>query len=100
MAFTAGFASPTLLTLHFVKHGAEFGAATEADYLNMADTFVGGAKPAGVLQCTRASNNDRVRFRLATQWFGVLKASNHIKTFYIPKPPPRNAKWFKNQCAM
>jgi hypothetical protein len=97
--FTAGFGSPYLLTLHFVKHGPLLGAATEAEYLQMADIFLGGPFVGGVAQCTRRSDHDRLRFHESTQRFGVLTGLNVIRTFYRFGPPRRDSRWFQMSCA-
>jgi hypothetical protein len=76
------------------------GAATEAEYLAMADAFLGGPIQRGTTECVRASNADRLRFNQGTQRFGVLTPANVVRTFYKLTPPPRDGTWFAEQCLM
>lgn len=100
MAYTKGFNDPSVLTLKFTKHGALLGVNTEAEYLEMADTFLGGPRDVRtVAECTRASDKCLLRFNHGAQLFGVLPTTQFIRTFYKFDPPPRNAKWFQKQCA-
>ena len=97
--FTKGFDDARALTLHFIKHGALLGAADENAYLVMADLFLGAPLAVGTAECTRQSDNDRLRFCEAAQRFGVLRTDNVIRTFYQFDPPPRDAAWFAKRCA-
>jgi hypothetical protein len=42
VAFTLGYATAATLTEKFTKHGRDLGFATEQEYLDTADTFLGG----------------------------------------------------------
>lgn len=98
--FTAGFATPSKLTEHFLKHGADLALATEQDYLAQADTFLGGPLAPGVTEGVRASDGDTVRFNAATQEYGVLRPDRTIRTYYrCTGGPPRNAAWFAKKLA-
>ena len=102
MAYTNGFGSAYVLTLKFKKHGHLLGAATEQDYLTMADTFLGGPLTAHMRECTRAASSKQLRFNEARQRFGILLQDNVICTFYQfdpPPPPARTQNWFTSQCA-
>lgn len=65
---TLGFTTAKALTLHFEKHRWEFqGVKTEADYLELADVFLGGAKTPDMLECWRKSDRNLMRFDPTTQ---------------------------------
>lgn len=99
MPFTKGFNNSRALALHFVKHGGLLGANSEAEYLAMADTFLGGPLEQGALECARASDQNLLRFREPGQRFGVLFRDKVICTFYRLGPPPRDVAWFRGKCA-
>ncbi len=80
------FANARQRNIHFQKHGAEFGAATEADYEAMADLFMSGPMNANTKDCTRVACDDYVRMDLVKTDFGVTCISTaFLRTFY--KPP-------------
>jgi len=101
VAHTKGFASGTHLSLHFADHGKLLGAASEAEYLSRADVFLGAPRPAGVAECHR-SKGDIVRFSHATQEYGVLSATGHIRSYYLPEAiwhhESSNAVYFCKEC--
>ena len=68
---TNGFNNGRDLTLHFIKHNQLLGVATETEYLEMADRFMGGPLSAGMTEGTRSSGR-RLRFDEAAQRFGIL----------------------------
>lgn len=87
MPYTKGFLSEGQKNSHFQKHASEFGVATVDEYLNSADTFLGGVKPAHVLECRRKKGGDVVRFDPITEDFGILGGiSGSILTYYRPIP--------------
>jgi len=94
------FADPAKLVDHYMRHGADFGATSAAQYEAMADTFLNGPRGAGVLQRTRR-NGDIVRYDPATQAFGVVKPDGTIRTYYKPDPAvhgyPTNLDYFHAQ---
>lgn len=70
--------------LHFQKHGREFKAATEVEYEQMADAFMGQPMTITTRECIRPQGIDRLRFNVANDHFGAaIVASTIIKTFYI-----------------
>lgn len=78
------FASPNERAIHFAKHGHEFGAATEIDYENLADAFMGGPLTLTMRECTRQNGTDRLRVNIANDHFGVaVVARNIVVTYYI-----------------
>jgi hypothetical protein len=80
--------APGELAIHFARHGHKFGIAglTEAQYEQMAETFMFGAVTADMSECTRPNRIDRLRSELVKKHFGVAMAnSNVIRTFYPPE---------------
>ena len=77
------FANPLERATHFVRHGAEFGCATEAEYEVLAEQFLFGPMEAHTRQCVRPKGNDRLRFRAIDRDFGVACVNpEFIRTFY------------------
>jgi len=83
--YTNGFADAAALSDHFVKHGSDFGVATEADYLHLADCFLGGPASPTTLEHVRVQG-DVIRFDTATNEFGVLDDNRTIRTYFRPVP--------------
>ncbi|MGO9470068.1 MAG: hypothetical protein ACLQVF_38705 [Isosphaeraceae bacterium] len=80
-----GFPDSVKLLDHYNRHGADFGAASAAQYEQMADAFLNGPGGTGVLQKVRR-NGDIVRYDPATEAFGVVKAGGAIRTHFKPNP--------------
>lgn len=78
----AKFSGRDQLNNHFQRHGADFGAATPADYESLADTFLVSPLSAPTLEHSR-SNGDCVRFNPTNDHFGIMRG-NIIRTFFIP----------------
>jgi hypothetical protein len=77
------FANPLEIATHFVRHGAEFGCATEDEYEVLAEQFLFGPMDARTRQCVRANGNDRLRFRAISRDFGVACVKPAFtRTFY------------------
>jgi hypothetical protein len=71
------------LAIHFARHGADVGAATEADYEALADGFLSGPMNATTQECTRPNLIDYLRFDFSNRHFGVLCLQNKcVRTFY------------------
>ena len=79
------FANDAKLVEHFDAHKKDFGVKTPAEYEELARRFLTGPKPEGVLQKTRA-NGDVVRYRQATEEYGVITNSGIIRTYFKPDP--------------
>jgi hypothetical protein len=77
------FANPLESATHFVRHGAEFGYAPEAEHEVLAEQFLLGPMEAHTKQCVRPNGTDRLRFRAIDRDFGVACARlAFIRTFY------------------
>lgn len=77
------FASATLLTTHYRKHGIEMGFANEADYLAAAQALL-TRKDAERFQ----RKGDQLFFRTATGEFAVLSGRGALRTYFVPNDPP------------
>lgn len=72
------------LNNHFQRHGADFGAATAAEYELLASTFLTSPILAPTLEHTR-SRGDLVRFNTVSDHFGTMRGGV-IRTFFVPVP--------------
>ncbi len=90
-----GFRSHERLAEHFAKHGREFAAASEHDYLRMAQAL--RDRPAGgdVLEIRRADGVIS-RFDRASGAFLAFGADGVIRTFFKPNDGER---YFERQAA-
>jgi hypothetical protein len=78
------FANAEERSLHFKKHGHEFGATDEVEYEGMADAFMGGPMSITTRECVRPSGNHRVRVNIVHKHFGVAVVNRGIVlTYYI-----------------
>ena len=105
---TKGF-DPNELATHWKKHRADFGGCSMKDYQDLADAFLGAARPAGVLECRRPNTasgaaGDSLRLNCVTEEFGVLsRATGYIITYFKPAPLKKhkhttNAAYFCDEC--
>jgi pyocin large subunit-like protein len=77
------FANPLERATHFLRHGAQFGCATEDEYEELAEDFLFGAMDAGTKECVRPKGKDRLRFRGINRNFGVACVQPaFVRTFY------------------
>lgn len=82
---TNGFESLVQLNRHFSEHGSDFGASSAREYEELADVFLGGAKPVHVHECARQCGA-RLRYDPNTEAFGVLDATGVCRTYFKPVP--------------
>jgi hypothetical protein len=82
---TKGFVNTRQRNRKFSKHGADFRASNAEEYERFADMFLGGNAPFGIQECARPQG-DRVRYDPKTEAYGVLDASEVIRTYYKPIP--------------
>lgn len=85
MPNTSGFLNARQLDLHYLAHGADFGAANGTEYEQMADGFWAVPRPAHMHECMRKSG-DTVRFDPRTQAYSVVDSKGVIRTFFKPVP--------------
>jgi pyocin large subunit-like protein len=82
-AQNAGFKSKSHLETHFEKHGAEFGAATAAEYLALAKALRDAPASSDVREIVR---HDGVvtRFDKKSGAFIAFEVDGTIRTFFKP----------------
>jgi hypothetical protein len=90
MAFAAltfaggpGFRSKLLLDEHFEKHGREFGAVTEEQYLHLAQQLRDAHPGKDILQ-SRRPDGGISKFDRKRGSFGAYDADGGIRTFFVP----------------
>jgi hypothetical protein len=77
------FATPLDRATHFMRHGTDFGCASEIEYEQLAEQFLFGAIGVDTRECIRPNGNDRLRFKRVDRDFGVAcVAPIFIRTYY------------------
>ena len=80
---TVPFLNAWQRSLHFAKHGHEFGAKNEFDYEAMAEAFMGAAMHPNMHECYRSTGTrDRCRIDANTRHFGVAFNVLTVRTYY------------------
>lgn len=81
---TVPFLSAWQRSLHFAKHGHEFGTKNEFDYEAMAEAFMGAAMHPNTHECYRTTGmRDRCRIDANTRHFGIVFNVLTVRTYYI-----------------
>ncbi len=83
-----GFADSRRLDEHFEKHGAEFGAKSRQDYLQMAQKLRDAAVGGPILEAVRR-DGVVTRFDRQTGAFIAFNANGVIRTFFRPNDGER-----------
>lgn len=106
MSFAHNF-RPGELSIHYQKHGPEFGPISRQGYLHHARAFLNrSTKSAWIQEGYRSiawgsSSGDRVRFDITTQEFGIVTTRGYIRTYFVPDPTlhgyPSNLDYFLSQ---
>jgi pyocin large subunit-like protein len=109
-----GFYSSVRLTEHFGKHGSEFEATTEQEYLLKAAVFINTLHSNPDTLFCNDEDGDFVLFNPETDEFAVATPDGRIRTYFKPVPahlaePNRPAKmmhrfrsnleFFQDKCA-
>jgi len=71
---------------HFARHGADFGATSEADYASQASQFLQRSQAEGLPTQIDANGGIRV-YDPNTNTFGAYNANGTTRTFYQPSSP-------------
>ena len=74
------FRTSKQLTSHFEKHGAEVGASTESEYVDMANAVIGN--PSAMYK-TEAEDGDHIYFLRSTGEIVFLSTDGYIRTYFI-----------------
>lgn len=93
LASGPGFRSQALLHEHYQKHGAEFGAIGEAEYLRLAQELRDAPAGGPILEARR-SDGVFSRFDRRHGYFGAYNPDGTIRTFFIPN---NGVRYFERQ---
>ena len=88
-----GFRSRAQLDEHFAKHGAEFGAISEAEYLRLAQELRDASAGGPILEARRP-DGEFSRFDRRHGYFGAYNPDGTIRTFFIPN---NGERYFQRQ---
>jgi len=88
-----GFRSKAQFNEHYRKHGAEFGAISQQEYLRLAQALRDAPAGGTILQFVR---HDGVitKFDKSKGYFGAYNPDGTIRTFFIPNDGER---YFRRQ---
>jgi pyocin large subunit-like protein len=90
-----GFRSRAQLDDHYRKHGAEFGAISEREYLRLAQELRDAPlRPGGPILEARRRDGEFSRFDRRHGYFGAYNRDGTIRTFFIPN---NGERYFRRQ---
>jgi pyocin large subunit-like protein len=90
LASGPGFRSRNQLEEHYQKHGPEFGAISEQDYLRLAQELRDApARAGGPILEARRPDGEFSRFDRRHGYFGAYNPDGTIRTFFIPNDGER-----------
>lgn len=96
------FADSNACADHYKKHQADFKVASKEEYERLAAAFCNAPADAAIIECTRASNSDRIRYNILTDAFAVVRRDGIIRTFFVAKVNvhglQRNLDYFYREC--
>jgi pyocin large subunit-like protein len=78
-----GFRSRAQFDEHYQKHGAEFGAISQSEYLRLAQELRDAPTGGQILEARRP-NGEFSRFDRRHGYFGAYNRDGTIRTFFIP----------------
>jgi pyocin large subunit-like protein len=78
-----GFRTRHLLEEHFARHGHEFGAITQEQYLRYAQQLRDARPGKNILESRRADQGG-AKFDRRRGWFVAYDGDGTIRTFFIP----------------
>jgi pyocin large subunit-like protein len=95
LLFASGpsFRSRAQLDEHYQKHGAEFCAISEAEYLRLAQELR-DAPPGGPILEARRRDGEFSKFDRRHSYFGAYNRDGTIRTFFIPN---NGERYFRRQ---
>lgn len=95
LASGPGFRSRRQLDEHYQKHGFEFGAISEGEYLRLAQELR-DAPPGGPILEARRPDGEFSRFDRRHGYFGAYNRDGTIRTFFIPN---NGERYFRRQAS-
>jgi len=81
---TPGFRSTARLVEHYEKHGREFGAVSQAQYLQLAQQLRDAPVGGDILEVVRPTDRVISRFDRGSGAFLAANADRTIRTFFKP----------------
>jgi len=93
LASGPGFRSKKQFNEHYLKHGSEFGAVSQQEYLRLAQALRDAPVGGSILQ---AVHGDGVitKFDKSHSYFGAYNPDGTIRTFFVPNDGER---YFRRQ---
>jgi pyocin large subunit-like protein len=88
-----GFRSKSQFDEHYKKHGSEFGAISQQEYLRLAQELRDAPPGRDILIASRP-DGEFTKFDRRTGYFGAYNAGGTIRTFFIPRDGER---YFRRQ---
>jgi pyocin large subunit-like protein len=88
-----GFRSRAQLDEHYAKHGAEFGAISKAEYLQLAQALRDAPVGGPILE-SRRPNGEFSKFDTRHAYFGAYNRDGTIRTFFVPND---GVRYFRRQ---
>jgi pyocin large subunit-like protein len=88
-----GFRSPAQFDEHYRKHGPEFGAIGQTEYLRLAQELRDAPAGGPILEARRP-NGEFSRFDRRHGYFGAYNRDGTIRTFFIPN---NGERYFRRQ---
>jgi pyocin large subunit-like protein len=88
-----GFRSRAQFDEHYQKHGAEFGAISQSEYLHRAQELRDAPVGGPILEARRP-NGEFSRFDRRHGYFGAYNRDGTIRTFFIPN---NGERYFRRQ---
>ena len=73
--------APGQLQAHFIKHGYQFGAISQENYLEDAKKLLDAPQGTGILEKIR-ENGDILRYNPSTKEFAVMTKTGRIRTYF------------------
>ena len=83
-----GFRSKAQFNEHYRKHGAEFGAISQQEYLRLAQALRDAPASATILEYRRP-DSVITKFVRSKGYFGAYNPDGTIRTFFIPNAGER-----------
>ena len=88
-----GFRSKTQFNEHYKKHGSEFGAISQQEYLRLAQALRDAPPGGNILESVRP-DGEFSKLDRKTGYFGAYNPDGTIRTFFIPRDGER---YFRRQ---
>jgi pyocin large subunit-like protein len=78
-----GFRSRSQFLAHYKKHGSEFGAISQQEYLRLAQALRDAPAGGDILEAVRP-DGEFSKFDRKRGYFGAFNKDGTIRTFFVP----------------